>query len=80
MGRAWCFVFAVIAACSPEFETSAPGAPPFGIFRCAGPGSKFYEESVLLKQKFVKDDKQQIKDILPDGVTIKSFVRMQLGG
>jgi len=40
---------------------------------------KFYEENVLLKQKFVKDDKQQIKDILPDGVTIKSFVRMQLG-
>ena len=40
---------------------------------------KFYEENVLLKQKFVKDDTQQISDILPDGVTIKSFVRMQLG-
>jgi len=40
---------------------------------------KFYEENVLLKQKFVKDDKQQVKDILPDGVTVKSFVRMALG-
>lgn len=39
---------------------------------------KFYEDNVLLKQKFVKDDKQQIKDLLPQGVTIKSFARMQL--
>ena len=41
---------------------------------------KFYEENALLKQKFVKDDKKQIKDILPEGVTIRSFSRMQLGG
>ena len=41
---------------------------------------KFYEENTLLKQKFVKDDKKLIKDILPGGVTIKSFVRLQLGG
>lgn len=40
---------------------------------------KFYEENVLTKQKFVKDDKKQVKDILPKGVTIKSFVRLQLG-
>ena len=45
----------------------------------AGKLRKFYEDNVLLKQKFVRDDKQQIKDILPDGVTIKSFVRMHLG-
>lgn len=41
---------------------------------------KFYEENALLKQTFVKDDKKQIKDILPDGVTITSFVRFALGG
>ena len=36
---------------------------------------KFYEEHVLLKQAFVKDDKKRIKDLLPEGVTIKNFVR-----
>ena len=41
---------------------------------------KFYEEHVLTKQAFIKDDKRRIKDLLPNGVTIKSFVRYQLGG
>lgn len=41
---------------------------------------KFYEENALLKQAFVKDDKKQIKDLLPDGITITSFVRFALGG
>lgn len=41
---------------------------------------KFYDEVVLLRQPFVKDDKQQIKDLLPQGVTIKRFARYQLGG
>lgn len=41
---------------------------------------KFYEDNVLTKQKFVKDDKTPIKDILPAGVTINAFVRMSLGG
>jgi elongation factor Ts len=40
---------------------------------------KFYEEHVLMQQIFIKDDKKRIKDILPKGVTIKSFVRYQLG-
>jgi elongation factor Ts len=40
---------------------------------------KFYEENALLKQAFVKDDKKQIKDILPEGITITSFVRFALG-
>lgn len=41
---------------------------------------KFFEQNTLLKQPFVKDDKKQVKDILPKGVTIKSFVRFELGG
>jgi elongation factor Ts len=40
---------------------------------------KFFEEHCLLLQPFVKDDKKRIKDILPKGVTIKSFVRYQVG-
>ncbi len=41
---------------------------------------KFLEENVLLRQTFIKDDKKQIQDLLPDGVTIKSFTRFQVGG
>ncbi len=41
---------------------------------------KFLDEVVLLRQGFVKDDKVQIKSLLPDGVTIKRFARYQVGG
>lgn len=41
---------------------------------------KFYDEVVLPRQAFVKDDKKQIKDLLPKGTVIKSFVRYQVGG
>lgn len=41
---------------------------------------KYYDEVVLLRQPFIKDDKKQIKDLLPKGTTIKSFVRYQIGG
>ncbi|GAB4195346.1 MAG: translation elongation factor Ts [Phycisphaeraceae bacterium] len=41
---------------------------------------KYLDEVVLLRQPFVKDDKKQIKDILPAGTTIKKFVRYQVGG
>ena len=40
---------------------------------------KYYDEVVLLRQPFVKDDKKQIKDILGKGVTVKAFVRYQVG-
>jgi len=40
---------------------------------------KFYEDHVLTQQLFVKDDKKRIKELLPKGVTIKSFVRYQVG-
>lgn len=41
---------------------------------------KFYDEVALLRQPFIKDDKKQVKDLLPKGATIKSFVRFQVGG
>jgi elongation factor Ts len=41
---------------------------------------KYLDEVVLLRQAFVKDDKKQIKDLLPKGTTIKRFVRYQVGG
>ena len=41
---------------------------------------KYYDEVVLLRQPFIKDDKQQVKDLLPEGVEIKQFARFQIGG
>lgn len=41
---------------------------------------KFLDEVVLVRQPFIKDDKKQIKDLLPSGVSIKRFVRYQVGG
>jgi elongation factor Ts len=40
---------------------------------------KFYDDHVLPRQPFVKDDKKQVKDLLPDGVTITGFVRYAIG-
>lgn len=40
---------------------------------------KYLDSVVLLRQPFVKDDKQQIQDILPEGVTIKSFKKLTVG-
>ena len=41
---------------------------------------KYLEEVTLLNQKSVQDDTKSIKDLLPKGVTVKSFVRYTLGG
>jgi elongation factor Ts len=41
---------------------------------------KYLDSVVLTRQPFVKDDKKQIKDLLPKGTTIKRFVRYQVGG
>jgi elongation factor Ts len=41
---------------------------------------KFFDEVVLTRQAFVKDDKKKIKDLLPKGTEIASFVRYQVGG
>jgi elongation factor Ts len=40
---------------------------------------KFYEEHCFNLQLFIKDDKKRIKEVLPKGVTIKSFARFQVG-
>jgi len=52
----------------------------------AGRLEKFYEDSVLLEQPFVKDDKVRIKDLVNDAIArcgenivIRRFVRYQLG-
>lgn len=39
---------------------------------------KYMDSVVLLRQPFVKDDKQQIKDILPAGVSIKAFTKLSI--
>ncbi|MGH7568034.1 MAG: translation elongation factor Ts [Gemmatimonadales bacterium] len=48
---------------------------------------QFYEESVLLEQKFVKDDSRTVGDLIKqvaattgENVTLRRFVRFELGG
>ena len=41
---------------------------------------KYYDDVVLPRQKFIKDEKQQIKDILPKDVKITGFARLAVGG
>jgi elongation factor Ts len=41
---------------------------------------KFYEENCLLDQLFIKDDKKRVKELLPAGAKVLSFVRYALGG
>ncbi|MEM7229155.1 MAG: translation elongation factor Ts [Planctomycetota bacterium] len=41
---------------------------------------KHLEENTLMHQKYVLDESKQIKELLPNGATIKSFIRFQLGG
>ena len=41
---------------------------------------KFYEEVTLLGQKFVRDETKQIRDLLPEGTSLKAFLRYQVGG
>lgn len=43
---------------------------------------KFYQDTALLEQSFIKDASKTVKDILKeagDGVTVSGFVRLQLG-
>jgi elongation factor Ts len=48
---------------------------------------KFYEENVLLEQKFIKDDKQTIGDLVRafaaktgEKIDVRRFARFELGG
>jgi elongation factor Ts len=40
---------------------------------------KFLQENTLLHQKYVLDESKMIKEVLPDGVTIRKFIRYTLG-
>lgn len=40
---------------------------------------KYYQEAVLLEQSFIKDAGKMVKELLPSGVTVKQFLRYQLG-
>lgn len=40
---------------------------------------KYMDSVVLLRQPFIKDDKQQVQQILPKGVTIKAFKKLAIG-
>lgn len=40
---------------------------------------KFFEESALIEQPFVKDPEKKIKDLLPKGAGLRAFVRWQVG-
>jgi len=53
----------------------------------AGRLDKFYQDSVLLEQVFVRDDKMKIKDLITatvakcgENIQVRRFVRYQLGG
>ena len=61
-------------------EAKASGKPAQIAEQMAkGKMRKFFEEITLLGQKYVRDDKKAIKEVLPAGVSIKQFVRMAVG-
>lgn len=41
---------------------------------------KFFEENTLLGQKYVRDEKKSIREVLPDGVKVMRFIRYAVGG
>jgi len=41
--------------------------------------NKFYEEVCLVDQMYIKDDKKKVSELLPEGASIKEFVRFELG-
>ena len=45
----------------------------------SGQLAKFYEDNVLLEQKFVKDNSVNVQSILTGGVQVKRFVRFEIG-
>ncbi len=73
----------VVAAHQAEAvkEAEASGKPREIAEKIAqGKMRKFFEENTLLGQKYVRDDKKSVKELLPAGVTIKRFVRYAVGG
>jgi elongation factor Ts len=40
---------------------------------------KYFQEAVLLEQSFIKDAGKTVKDLLSPGISVKQFIRYQLG-
>jgi elongation factor Ts len=61
-------------------EAKASGKPEQIAAKMAeGKMRKFFEEVTLLGQIYVRDDKKRIRELLPQGCTLVTFVRMTLG-
>lgn len=61
-------------------EAKASGKPePIAQKMAEGKMRKFFEEVTLLGQKYVRDDKKAIKEVVPAGTRILKFVRMAVG-
>lgn len=61
-------------------EAEASGKPAQIAEKMAeGKVRKFFEETTLLGQKYVKEEKKSIRELLPAGVAIKAFVRYRMG-
>ena len=63
-----------------QAEATASGKPANIIEKMAeGKLRKFFEETTLLGQKYIRDDKVAVGKLLPAGVKILAFVRMRVG-
>ncbi len=61
-------------------EAKASGKPEQIAAKMAeGKMCKYFEEVTLLGHPYVRDDKKQIKELVPAGTVLVSFVRMVLG-
>lgn len=61
-------------------EAKASGKPEqIAVKMAEGKMRKFFEDVTLLGQPYVRDDKKRVKDLLPAGTKIQSFVRMNVG-
>ncbi len=73
---------AVVAAKRAEAiaEAQASGKPAQIAEKMAeGKMRKYFEEVTLLGQPYVRDDKMQVGQIIPKGITLVKFVRLRLG-
>ncbi|MFO0963062.1 MAG: translation elongation factor Ts [Phycisphaerales bacterium] len=61
-------------------EAKASGKPEqIAVKMAEGKMRKFFEEVTLLGQAYVRDDKKQVKALLPAGTKILSFARLAVG-
>lgn len=61
-------------------EAQASGKPANIVEKMAeGKVRKYFEEVTLLGQKYVRDDKKSVRELLPKGAKIIAFVRMRVG-